>query len=243
MRGFFPPPAFPGVPFSQQHARVFAVPAQPIAVVPAPRVQPASPTKETYKWRPRRERMKWPLAESIEVDKIVRKCDLSTVLFYTKQFTEANVGPADEEQFGSAGALNAFRILQLGAEYLMEQIETPPPEPEPMVPNEVYDRMMETARVEIQARDVRILEYEERFKQMREEQRQAQILLEKYKKKLHALKASGAMSSDEEPGVIQDNVVESTEDERASDLSEGEIDTTAVAKPTQIHSSTSDDEY
>ena len=51
------------------------------------------------------------------------------------------------------------------------------------------------------------------------------------------------MSSDEEPGVIQDNVVESTEDERASDLSEGEIDTTAVAKPTQIHSSTSDDEY
>ena len=237
MRGFFPPPAFPGVPFSQQHARVFAVPTQPIAVVPAPRVQPASPTKETYKWRPKRERMKWPLAESIEVDKIVRKCDLSTVLFYTKQFTEALV---DEEQFGSAGALNAFRILQLGAEYLMEEIEKPPPEPEPMVPNEVYNQMMETARIEIQARDVRILEYEERFKQMREEQRQAQKLLEKYKKKLRALQPH---DSDEEPGVIKDNVVESTEDERASSLSEGEIDTTAVAKPTQIHSSSSDDEY
>lgn len=240
MRGFFPPPAIPGVPFSQQHIRFYAVPVQTPMPVVVRRAQPITGDEEQYSWQNRTERLKWPVAESLEVDQIARKCDLTSALFYTKQFSEARVDDSDLENFGSKGALNAFRILQLGAEYLMKQVKQPVPQPPVMVPSEQYNRMMETATKEIQARDMRIHEYEEAFKQMQEELRQAETLIQKYKRKL-----KDAKESDSEPGIVIDDILEPDPDQGSgqSSLSDGEIDTTAVAgRATQI-SLSSDDEY
>lgn len=75
--------------------------------------------KERYVWTQKKEKMKWGLAESIDVDQIARTGDINSVLFYLNQFMNANITKDDIKQFGTKGSLNAFLILQLGVEYLL----------------------------------------------------------------------------------------------------------------------------
>lgn len=81
----------------------------------------AMPQKKIYRWNQKTGKMQWGLAESIDVDNIARNGDITSALFYMDKFVNATFTKTDLEQFGSKGALNAFLILQLGAEYLLSE--------------------------------------------------------------------------------------------------------------------------
>lgn len=72
-------------------------------------------------WIPRTEKMKWELAESIDVDEIVRNGDINSLKFYLDSFVNANITEEDSKKFGSKGALNIFLLMQLGVDYLSTQ--------------------------------------------------------------------------------------------------------------------------
>ncbi|OHT07108.1 hypothetical protein TRFO_05338 [Tritrichomonas foetus] len=98
---------------------------QPI-YVQVPYLQPIQipqqgPIDDRWVWVPRSERMKWDLAESIDVDEIVRKGDLNAMKFYLEAFVNANITEEDSKRFGSKGALNLFLLMQLGVDYLLTQ--------------------------------------------------------------------------------------------------------------------------
>lgn len=80
-------------------------------------------TNEKWAWAPRTERMKWDLAESIDVDEIVRRGDLNSLKFYLESFVNANITEEDSKKFGSKGALNLFLLMQLGVDYLLTQYQ------------------------------------------------------------------------------------------------------------------------
>lgn len=215
-----PLPGFSPQKPGPQFAPVAAAPPQyaPQPVIPSH----AGPTKEKYAWAPRSEKMKWAVAESIDVEQIVRKGDLTSVLFYMDQFVSANITKEDIQNFGSKGALNAFLVMQLGVDYLLNQKQRLEAEAAAQQPAnaemdakhvEQYNMMVEAATKEIQARDAKIHEYEKRFKQMHEERRKAKALLEKYRKKFRQLKGGGGGGKkkrtagdtyESEPGALHD---------------------------------------
>lgn len=63
--------------------------------------------------------MPWGLAETIDVNEIVKTGDVESVNFYTERFIKANFTDDDYKHFNSKGALNAFLLFQLSAEYYM----------------------------------------------------------------------------------------------------------------------------
>ena len=214
------------LPFSPQKVGApFGVGPAPVVVQQTPyQGQPvvvphAAPSKEKYAWAPRSEKMKWAVAESIDVEQIVRKGDLASVLFYMDQFVSANITKEDIQNFGSKGALNAFLVMQLGVDYLLNQKQKLESEVAAQQPAnaemdakhvEQYNMMVEAATKEIQARDAKLHEYEKRFKQMHDERRKAKVLLEKYRKKFRELKGNGRRkrpvddSLESEPGALHD---------------------------------------
>ena len=214
------------LPFSPQKVGApFGVGPGPVVVQQTPyQGQPvvvphAAPSKEKYAWAPRSEKMKWAVAESIDVEQIVRKGDLASVLFYMDQFVSANITKEDIQNFGSKGALNAFLVMQLGVDYLLNQKQKLESEVAAQQPAnaemdakhvEQYNMMVEAATKEIQARDAKLHEYEKRFKQMHDERRKAKVLLEKYRKKFRELKGNGRRkrpvddSLESEPGALHD---------------------------------------
>ena len=187
-----------------------------------------APTKERYAWAQRTEKMKWGIAESIDIEQIVRRGDLASVLFYMDQFINATITKEDLKQFGSKGALNAFLILQLGADYLMAQKNRLEMELENQKPNNEqanaslvaeYNKNMEIAVKHIQKRDERIAELRKREVDLLQEREKHKKLLQKYHKKFLSLKSkrSGKRnktqkkpnktieSDQEEPGEVTDN--------------------------------------
>lgn len=209
----------------QYHGSVPPGVAQPLVVMqqspyPPPPVvisHPA-PSKERYAWTPRSERMKWPVAESIDIEQIVRRGDLNSVMFYMDQFVNANITKEDVQHFGSKGALNAFLVMQLAVDYLLNQkqrLEAEIAAQQPVSAQvdaqhiEKYNQMVECATKEINARDAQIAEYKKKFEQMHEERRKAKVLMEKYRRKFKemkggAKKASKQIIEDSEPGALHD---------------------------------------
>lgn len=80
-------------------------------------------TNDKWAWAPRTEKMKWDLAESVDVDEIVRRGDLSALKFYIETFVNSNITEEDSKKFGSKGALNLFLLMQLGVDYLLSQCQ------------------------------------------------------------------------------------------------------------------------
>ncbi|OHT06521.1 hypothetical protein TRFO_25402 [Tritrichomonas foetus] len=185
-------------------------------------VQHPAPTKERYAWAQRTEKMKWGVAESIDIDQIVRRGDLNSVLFYMDQFLNATITKDDLKQFGSKGALNAFLILQLGADYLMNQKSRLEAEMASQKPNNEqvnanliaqYNYNIDLASKNIQQRDEQIAVLKRQVAQMKQERKQHKSLLQKYHKKFAQLKGKkpskkkethNIIESEDEPGALHD---------------------------------------
>lgn len=171
-----------------------------------------APNKERYAWTPRTDKMKWAVAESIDIEQIVRSGDLNSVMFYMDQFVNANITKDDIPNFGSKGALNAFLVMQLAVDYLLNQraLQQPAMAQSDAQHIERYNKMVELATKEINARDAQIAEYNKKFKQMHDERRKAKDLLEKYRRKFKEMKGNMKKSTkqtaveDSEPGALHD---------------------------------------
>ena len=182
-----------------------------------------NPAKEKYAWQPRTEPMKWQLAESIDVDQIVRKGDLNSVEFYMEQFVFANLTKDDYKQFGSKGALNAFLILQLGCDYLMAQRNQAPPPPT----NEADQRLVEQYEKNINEAKKAILDHKKMIEKLQQQVKQLHAdretqdkVIKQYKNKLGKIKQKMKSNStsnkhkrgntntktltDTEPGALHD---------------------------------------
>jgi len=200
--GTYAPP-YPSQPY---------IPPQPL-YTPQPAIITPRPVlnKEKYAWAPRTEPMKWPLAESLDVDQIVRRGDLQSVEFYMQQFAFANISKEDFKQFGSKGALNAFLILQLGCDYLLSQREGAPPstaEPDQKL-LEQYNANIKAASDAISAHKETIEKLKNQNKALHDDRSKLKKIIEKYRTKLHTLKKEtkkprSLKKTDTETGALHD---------------------------------------
>ena len=226
MPGFQPPMLKPNQPMMQQpsqNAQFYQPPPMQNPIIyqgpqPLPPQQiiltRPNPAKEKYAWQPRTEPMKWQLAESIDVDQIVRKGDLNSVEFYMEQFVYANLTKDDYKQFGSKGALNAFLILQLGCDYLMAQRnQAPPPST-----NEADQRLVEQYEKNINEAKKAILEHkkmieklQQQVKQLHSDRETQDKVIKQYKTKLAKMKQKMKSSSHRPHGKTETKTLADTE--------------------------------
>lgn len=177
---------------------------------------------EKWAWAPRSEKMKWDLAESIEVEEIVRRGDLSALKFYIESFVNANITEEDSKKFGSKGALNVFLLMQLGVDYLLKQCHnfsinaimsqfTNPPQVDNSQTLLAQSQQIAEMKSEIESRDVEIIKYRQqnaklyddisklkkKNSKLKSQLRNEQFLLEttRKKKKVHR--------HNHEPGMIK----------------------------------------
>ena len=204
-----------------------------------------NPAKEKYAWQPRTEPMKWQIAESIDVDQIVRKGDLNSVEFYMEQFAYANIQKDDLKQFGSKGALNAFLILQLGCDYLMAQRNQAPP-PSTNEPDqkllEQYNQNIKAASDSIMQHKAMIKKLQSQISQLKDDRAKEKAIIDKYRKKVKKMKeelknrpsrrTTTKTMTDTEPGALHDETaikaLQQADKKRkrldkTDDLSDGEI--------------------
>ena len=66
---------------------------------------------QQYIWEPKKEKLNWGVAENIDVESLVRRGDLNSILFYWDQFRKVNITKDDLRKFGSKGCLNIFLII------------------------------------------------------------------------------------------------------------------------------------
>ena len=172
--------------------------AQPV-YVQVPYYQPVmipqqGAINDKWVWVPRTERMKWDLAESIDVDEIVRRGDLNAMKFYLETFVNSNITEEDAKHFGSKGALNLFMLMQLGVDYLLTQFHNyhvnsimnqyvPTPQPDNTLVNQ-YQQNMETAKNAIAQRDAAIFRLRQQVTQLYDEITESKKVIRKLKKKL-----------------------------------------------------------
>jgi hypothetical protein len=83
----------------------------------------ASQSRQDFRWRwePRTDPLNWKLAESCDLDSIVRNGDLSSLEFFAQSFVHSNISREDAAHFGSKAALTLFQIMQLAVDYLLQQ--------------------------------------------------------------------------------------------------------------------------
>ncbi|KAH0786401.1 Zinc finger protein [Histomonas meleagridis] len=222
------PPTIPTFQSSMQIPQGFIPMTQPAYIQqqhPPPQQQQTTnaplappPTSETYSWAPRTEPMRWPMAESIDIETIVKRGDLNSVLFYMSHFTYANITKEDLSHFGSKGALNAFLIMQLANDYLLAQKKKSESEmKKQVIPPEIveqYNQNLDLASKEIEKRDNQIATLRKQVSQMHEERKKVKILIKKYEEKFKKLKSQTKTTtkprkhirtfSDTEPGAIHD---------------------------------------
>ena len=171
--------------------------------------------KEKYNWNPRTEIMKWNLAESIDVEQIVRKGDIQSIEFYISQFVNSNITKDDLKYFGSKGALNAFLILQLGVDYLLNQrnnLNSTNIEPDPIF-LEQYNNNIKIASESINSHKLIIEKLKEQNKKLHDDRNKQMKIIEKYRYKFNLLKKKLLIKkkkksknlNDTEPGMIHDN--------------------------------------
>lgn len=86
-------------------------------------IKQADLSNEKWAWAPRTQKMKWDLAESMDVDAIVRRGDLNSLKFYLESFVNVDITEEDSKKFGSKGALNLFLLMQIGIDYLLAQCQ------------------------------------------------------------------------------------------------------------------------
>jgi hypothetical protein len=74
-----------------------------------------------WEWAPRSSKLNWKLAESLNIEEIVARGDITAVEFYAQHFVSANITRDDAAHFGSKAVLNLFQLMQLGMDYLIKQ--------------------------------------------------------------------------------------------------------------------------
>ena len=72
----------------------------------------------SFRWCPRKMPMNWSLIEDVNVDEIIRSMDISSLEYLVQHIAFANLSDSDAQRFGNRGSLKAFKLLQLGVEYL-----------------------------------------------------------------------------------------------------------------------------
>lgn len=72
----------------------------------------------SFRWCPRKMPLNWSLVEEVDVDEIIRTMDISALEYLVQHIAFANISDSDAKRFGNGGSLKAFKLLQLGVEYL-----------------------------------------------------------------------------------------------------------------------------
>lgn len=84
----------------------------------------------SFRWCPRKMPLNWNLIEEVDVDKIAQDMDVSSLEYLVQHIAFANISSADTQRFGNRGALKAFKLLQLGVEYLTHLKRPLPTQPD-----------------------------------------------------------------------------------------------------------------
>ena len=74
--------------------------------------------------------LNWSLIDDVNVDQIARDMDVSSLEYLVQHIAFANLTDADAQRFGSRGAVKAFKLLQLGVEYLTHLKRPLPTQPD-----------------------------------------------------------------------------------------------------------------
>jgi hypothetical protein len=154
------------------------------------------------------------------VDQIARTGDLDSVLFYLDKFVTANLTEEDRsEKFGTAASVNAFTILQLGADYLRDRHQELSEElarPEQSAAEQFRrrkDEFEETMGRALRAQNVRKARIEELRQQLAKEEEKAKklkALVPRVRQKVKDHERSSRWrkikrtETDSEPGAIHD---------------------------------------
>jgi chromosome segregation ATPase len=155
------------------------------------------------------------------VDQIARTGDLDSVLFYLDKFVTANLTEEDRsEKFGTAASVNAFTILQLGADYLRDRHQELSEElarPEQSAAEQFRRRKDEFEETRAKAfraledRDARIKELRQQLAKEEEKAKKLKALLHRARQKVKDRERSSPRTkikrteTDSEPGAIDDD--------------------------------------
>ncbi|KAH0795836.1 zinc finger protein [Histomonas meleagridis] len=72
----------------------------------------------SFRWCPRKMPMNWNLIEDVNVEQIARDMDVSSLEYLVQHIAFANLTEKDYQRFNDKSVLKAFKLLQLGVEYL-----------------------------------------------------------------------------------------------------------------------------
>ncbi|EAX86458.1 hypothetical protein TVAG_271490 [Trichomonas vaginalis G3] len=84
----------------------------------------------SFRWCPRKMPMNWNLIQEVDVDAIVKNMDIDSLEYLVQHIAFANLNNSDAQRFGSTETLKAFKLLQLGVEYLTHLKRPLPTQPD-----------------------------------------------------------------------------------------------------------------
>lgn len=84
----------------------------------------------SFRWCPRKMPLNWNFVENVNVDQIARDMDVSSLEYLVQHIAFANISEADAQRFHDRAALKAFKLLQLGVEYLTHLKRPLPTQPD-----------------------------------------------------------------------------------------------------------------
>ena len=84
----------------------------------------------SFRWCPRKMPMNWNLLRDVDVDAIVKNMDIDSLEYLVQHVAFANLTNDDMKKFTSIDSLKAFKLLQLGVEYLTHLKRPLPAQPD-----------------------------------------------------------------------------------------------------------------
>lgn len=84
----------------------------------------------SFRWCPRKMPMNWNLIQEVDVDAIVKNMDIDSLEYLVQHIAFANINNSDAQRFGSTETLKAFKLMQLGVEYLTHLKRPLPTQPD-----------------------------------------------------------------------------------------------------------------
>ena len=84
----------------------------------------------SFRWCPRKMPMNWNLIRDVDVDAIEKSMDIDSLEYLVQHIAFANLTNDDSKKFSSIESLKAFKLLQLGVEYLTHLKRPLPTQPD-----------------------------------------------------------------------------------------------------------------
>lgn len=84
----------------------------------------------SFRWCPRKMPMNWNIIRDVDVDAIAKSMDIDSLEYLVQHVAFANLTNEDAKKFGSVETLKAFKLLQLGVEYLTHLKRPLPAQPD-----------------------------------------------------------------------------------------------------------------